>query len=63
MSDPALARSCSWRWSARGVWLGLIAFVLSLLGTELLRYEPLRPWDVLLLLAAGVLAVLAWSDT
>jgi 4-amino-4-deoxy-L-arabinose transferase-like glycosyltransferase len=62
MSDPALARSWSWRWSARGVWLGLVAFALSLLGTELLGRESLRPWAVLLLLAAGVLAVLAWSD-
>src|SRR5215472_1548269 len=62
MSDPSLARSRSWRWSAQGVWLGPIAFALSLLGTELLRREPLRPWAVLLLLTAGVLAVLAWSD-
>ena len=62
MSDPALARSWPWRWSAHGVWLGPIAFVLSLLGTELLVYDFLRPWAVLLLLAASVLAVLAWSD-
>src|SRR6266571_2869956 len=62
MSDPALARSWSWRWSARGVWLGPVAFALSLLGMELLRRESLRPWAVLLLLAAAVLAVLAWSD-
>ena len=50
------------RWSARGVWLALVAFVLSLLGTELLGRESLRNLAVLLLLAAGVLAVLAWSD-
>src|SRR5262245_5598020 len=62
MSDAAPARSWSWRWSACGVWLGLVAFALSLLGTELLRRESLRPWAVLLLLAAGILAVLAWSD-
>ena len=62
MSDPALARSWSWRWPACGVWLGPVAFALSLLGTELLGRESLRPWAVLLLLAAGVLAVLAWSD-
>src|SRR6476661_4808521 len=62
MSDPAFARSSSWGWSARGVWLGPVAFVLSLLGTELLGRESLRNLAVLLLLAAGVLAVLAWSD-
>ena len=62
MSDDALARSWSWQWSARGVWLGPPAFVLSLLGTELLGRESLRNLAVLLLLAAGVLAILAWSD-
>ena len=62
MSDPALARNRSWQWSARAACLGPIALVLSLLGTELLVYESLRSWAVLLLLAAGVLAVLAWSD-
>ena len=63
MSDPSVATSRSWRWPTRGAWLGPIAFVLSLLGTELLRSESLRSWAVVLLLAAGVLAVLAWSDT
>src|SRR5437588_609814 len=62
MSDAALARSWSWWWSARGIWLVPVAFVLSLLGTELLHREPLRPWAMLLLLAAGVLAILAWND-
>src|SRR5438067_1959628 len=61
MSDPALARSWSWRWLTCGVWLGPVAFALSVLGTELLRRESLRPWAVLLLLSAGVVAVLAWS--
>ncbi len=42
--------------------MGPVAFALSLFGTELLRRESLRSWAVLLLLAAGVLAVLAWSD-
>src|SRR5438093_13075625 len=62
MSDPAFARSWSWGWSARGVWLSPAAFVLSLLGTELLGRESLRNLAVLLLLAAGVLAVLTWND-
>src|SRR5438093_1649494 len=62
MSDPALARSWSWRWPACGVWLGPVAFALSLLGTELLGRESLRNLAVLLLLAAGVLAVLTWND-
>jgi len=62
MRDAALTRSLLWRWSARGVWLGPVTFVLSLLGTELLGRESLRNLAVLLLLAAGVLAVLAWSD-
>ena len=62
MSEAEPARSWSWRWPARGVWLGSVAFVLSLSGTELLRRESLRPWAVLLLLAAAVLAVLAWSE-
>src|ERR1051325_11352142 len=42
--------------------VGAVAFGVSLLGTELLRSESLRPWAVLLLLAAGLLAVVAWSD-
>src|SRR5213593_2973706 len=63
MRDAALARSLLWWWSARGVWLGPVAFALSLLGTELLHREPLRIWAVLLLLSAGVVAVLAWSDS
>jgi hypothetical protein len=63
MRDTALARSLLWRWSARGVWLGPVAFALSLLGTELLRRESLRIWAVLLLLSAGVVAVLAWNSS
>lgn len=49
------------RWSAQGAWLGLLAFAISLGGTELLGREDLRVWAVLLLLGAGVLAVLAWA--
>jgi 4-amino-4-deoxy-L-arabinose transferase-like glycosyltransferase len=63
MRDTALAKSLLWRWSARGVWLGPVAFALSLLGTELLRRESLRIWAVLLLLGAAVMAVLAWNDS
>jgi 4-amino-4-deoxy-L-arabinose transferase-like glycosyltransferase len=40
-----------------------MAFALSLAGTELLRHESLRIVGVLLLVGAGALAVLAWSDS
>ena len=63
MRDTALARSLLWRWSARGVWLGPVAFALSLLGMELLRRESLRIWALLLLVGAAVMAVLAWNSS
>jgi 4-amino-4-deoxy-L-arabinose transferase-like glycosyltransferase len=63
MRDPALATTLLWRWSARGVWLGLLAYALSLLGTELLHLESLRIWAVFLLLGAGVMAVMAWANS
>jgi 4-amino-4-deoxy-L-arabinose transferase-like glycosyltransferase len=62
MSDAALATSRSLRLLVRGACLGLVAFTLSLFGTELLRDESLRPWAVLLLVTAAVLAVLSWSN-
>jgi 4-amino-4-deoxy-L-arabinose transferase-like glycosyltransferase len=40
-----------------------MGFAVSLAGTELLRVESLRILAVLLLVGAGVLAVLAWSDS
>lgn len=49
-----------WRWSARGVWLGPLAFALSLIGTDLLADEDIRVWAVLSLLVAGSLSVVAW---
>src|SRR5690348_4326477 len=52
-----------WPWSARGLWLGPLAFVLSLIGTELLTKESVRIWAVLVLFVAGSLAVLAWSNS
>jgi 4-amino-4-deoxy-L-arabinose transferase-like glycosyltransferase len=39
---------------------GSIAYLVSLLGTLLLRNELTRPWAVLLLIGAAVLAVFAW---
>jgi 4-amino-4-deoxy-L-arabinose transferase-like glycosyltransferase len=45
------------------VWLGLIAFAVALIGTELLPRQSVRDWAVLLLVGAGILAVLAWYDT
>ena len=50
-------------WPARGVWLGTIAFAVSVVGTELLRLEFLRVLAVLSLLGAAVLAVVAWRET
>jgi len=61
--DASLTRESPWAWPARGVWLGTIAFAVSLVGTELLRIESLRVLAVLLLVGAGILAVLAWSDS
>jgi 4-amino-4-deoxy-L-arabinose transferase-like glycosyltransferase len=59
--SASLTREWSWRWSARGVWLGAIAFAVSLVGTELLRLESWRVLGVLLLLGAAIVAVLAWG--
>ena len=58
-----VTRERKWLWSARGVWLGAMAFGLSLVGTELLRHESLQIWAFLLLVGASILAVLAWGDT
>jgi 4-amino-4-deoxy-L-arabinose transferase-like glycosyltransferase len=49
--------------AARGVWLGLIAFAVSVIGTELLSRQSMRDWAVLLLAGAGITAVLAWYDS
>jgi len=61
--DAGVTREGAWLWSTRGVWLGAIGFAVSLVGTELLRVESLRILAVLLLVGAGILAVLAWSDS
>ncbi|HEX3620246.1 MAG TPA: glycosyltransferase family 39 protein [Candidatus Udaeobacter sp.] len=61
--DATVTREGAWFWSARGVWLGAMGFAVSLVGTELLRAESLRILAVLLLVGAGILAVLAWSDS
>jgi hypothetical protein len=42
------------------LWYGLIAYLASLAGTLLLPNELVRPWAVLLLIVAAVLAVIAW---
>jgi 4-amino-4-deoxy-L-arabinose transferase-like glycosyltransferase len=63
LADAPLTRGWPWRWSARGAWLGPLPFVASLIGTELLGRESLRLWAVLLLLSAGALAVMAWSNS
>src|SRR4029077_286694 len=61
-SDGALTPGSSRLWSECGVWLGPMAFAVSLLGTALLGTESLRLWAVLLLVVAGALAILAWRD-
>ena len=49
--------------AAQAIWLGPIAFAVAVAGTELLNREHLRLLAVLLLVTAGVLAVVAWSDS
>ena len=49
--------------AARAVWLGPVAFAVAVAGTELLNHEQLRLLAVLLLVTAGVLAIVAWSDS
>lgn len=51
------------RWATLRAWLGPAAFLVSLLGTSLLGRNELRPWAVVTLLAAGALAIIAWSDS
>ncbi|HEY2680215.1 MAG TPA: glycosyltransferase family 39 protein, partial [Candidatus Udaeobacter sp.] len=43
------------------VWAGPIVYLVALLGTLLLGDESVRPWAVLLLVAAAVLAVVLWG--
>ena len=61
--DASVMREGTWFSPARGVWLGAIAFAISLVGTQLLRLESWRVLAVLLLVGAAMLAVLAWSDS
>ena len=43
------------------VWPGILAYLLSLLGTFLLGIAPARPYAVWLLVGVGVLAVIVWG--
>lgn len=43
------------------VWAGPIVYLIALLGTWLLADESARPWAVLLLIAAAMLAVVLWG--
>src|SRR6266516_2012349 len=61
--DAGVTREGKWLWSARGVWLGMIAFAVSLVGTELLRLEFSRVLAAMLRVGAGVLGVLALGDS
>jgi 4-amino-4-deoxy-L-arabinose transferase-like glycosyltransferase len=42
------------------VWAGAIVYLIALLGTWLLANESARPWAVLVLVAAAMLAVVLW---
>ena len=52
MTDSAYSR----------VWPGILAYLLSLLGTFLLGIAQARPYAALLLIGAGVLAVIMWGQ-
>ncbi len=43
------------------VWAGPIVYLIALLGTWLLANESARPWAVLLLVAAAMMAVVLWG--
>jgi hypothetical protein len=49
-------------WTARGLWLGAIAFPVALLGTLLLRDGIMRNTAELLLLGAGLMSAIAWGS-
>jgi hypothetical protein len=44
-----------------GLWWGLIAYSISLVGTLLLANPSTRPWAILLPIGAAVLAVMLWG--
>lgn len=54
-------RSSAWKGKG-GLWLGAIALLSSLAGTLLIKVEVLRLLGVALLIAAAVLAILAWGQ-
>jgi len=63
LSDAAGTYRFHWLWPTRGVWLGLVAFAISLFGTELLGRDRLRLLAVLLVVFAAVLSVIAWGNS
>src|SRR5438874_11550145 len=57
-------RSLSLLWARRGLWLGGAAIVLSFVFTLLLTQdEPMRTRAWVGLIAAGLLAIIAWGRT
>lgn len=60
MTVAAIGRMMRVRYYSN-LWCGLLAFSASLLGILLLADEPARPWAVLLLIGAAVLAVIIWG--
>src|SRR4051812_21361703 len=51
-----------WVWASRGLWLGVVAYVVSLAGTYMLADVAARNTAMLLLGIAAVLAVVAWGN-
>lgn len=49
-------------WPLRGVWLGVLAFAVSLSGFLLLSMDESRNWGVLLIVLSAILAVGAWGS-
>jgi 4-amino-4-deoxy-L-arabinose transferase-like glycosyltransferase len=61
-AQPAASvRPTSRSLASLGVWPGIVLYLVSLAGTLLLQSESLRLCAVLLLLAAGILAVVLWG--
>jgi hypothetical protein len=61
-SDAVVPTSRASVWELRAIWLGLVAFAMAGVGEALLFSEERRGLGVALLLAAAVVAVVAWGQ-